>query len=190
YSANDYAVDEVDVTGAPDLAMAKRHTVQFVDGSNGTYTLVVTNVGTGPTTDVITVTDPLPAGLSFVSGAGAGWSFAAAGGTVTATHNAPIAAGDSLVFDLNVNAAPAAVPSVTNTANVNTTGDPYAGNDKATDPTAVDGAPDLALKKFHTVQFVDGQNGTYTLVATNYGTAATTGQITVTDPLPAGLSFV
>src|SRR5439155_646699 len=136
YAANNSASDVTAVGGSLDLALAKRHTVNFVDGSDGTYTLVVTNVGTGPTTDVITVTDSLPAGLSFASGAGAGWSFAAAGGTVTATHNGPIAVGDSLVFDLTVNAAPAAVPSVTNTATVATTGQPYPANNVAMDPTA------------------------------------------------------
>src|SRR5947208_719809 len=190
YAANNTASDLTAVGGAPDLAMAKRHTAAFVDGATGTYTLVVTNVGTAVTTGLITVTDPLPAGLSFVSGSGAGWSFPAAGGTVTATHNGPIVAGDSLVFTLTVNVAPAAVPSVINTATVSTSGDPYAANDTATDPTAVGGAPDLAMAKRHTAAFVDGASGTYTLVVTNVETTATTGLITVTDPLPAGLSFV
>src|SRR5437667_51626 len=190
YAANNTASDLTAVGGAPDLAMAKRHTAAFVDGANGTYTLVVTNVGTTATSGPITVTDPLPAGLSFVSGLGAGWSFAAAGGTVTATNNGSIAVGDSLVFTLTVNVAPAAVPSVTNTATVSTSGDPYPGNDTANDPTAVGGAPDLAMAKRHTAAFVDGATGTYTLVVTNVGTTPTSGPITVTDPLPAGLSFV
>src|SRR5437867_1074079 len=117
-------------------------------------------------------------------------SFAAAGGTVTATNNGSIAVGDSLVFTLTVNVAPAAVPSVTNTANVSTTGDPYPGNDTANDPTAVGGAPDLAMAKRHSAAFVDGATGTYTLVVTNVGTTATSDSITVSDPLPPGLSFV
>src|SRR5438093_1086628 len=148
------------------------------------------NVGKRSTTGPITVTDPLPTSLSFVSGTGASWSFASAGGTVTATHAGPIAVGDSLKFDLTVGVSPAAVPSVTNTATVNTAGDPYAANDTASDPTPVDGAPDLAMAKRHTAAFVDGANGTYTLVVTNVGTTPTTGPITVTDPLPTGLSFV
>src|SRR5437667_431552 len=98
--------------------MAKRHTAAFEHGANGTYTLVVTNVGTTATSGPITVTDPLPAGLSFVSGLGAGWSCAAAGGTLSGNNNAAIGVGDSLVFTLTVNVAPAAVPSVTNTATV------------------------------------------------------------------------
>src|SRR5438876_6469152 len=169
--------------------MAKRHTAAFVDGANGTYTLVVTNVGTTATTGPITVTDPLPAGLSFVSGLGAGWSFAAAGGTVTATNNGSIAVGDSLVFTLTVNVAPAAVPGVLNSATASTSGDPYPGNDTANDPTAVGGAPDLAMAKRHTVAFVDGATGTYTLVVTNVGTTATTGPITVTGTIPADVLY-
>src|SRR5437667_279805 len=170
--------------------MAKRHTAAFVDGATGTYTLVVTNVGTTATSGPITVTDPLPAGLSFVSGLGAGWSFAAAGGTVTATNNGPIAVGDSLVFTLTVNVAPAAVPSVTNTATVSTSGDPYPGNDTANDRTPVGWAPDLAMAKRHTAAFVDGATATYTLLLSTAVIPSTSGPITVTDPLPAGLSFV
>lgn len=37
--------------------------------------------------------------------------------------------------------------------------------------------------------FVTGQNATYTITVTNSGTTATTGMITVTDTLPAGLVF-
>src|SRR5438128_2110628 len=170
--------------------MAKRHTAAFVDGATGTWTMVVTNVGTAATIGTITVTDPIPAGLSYVSASGAGWSFAAAGGTVTATHNGPIVAGDSLVFSLTVNVTPAAVPGVTNTATVATPGDPYLANNTASDGTGVTGLPDLALAKRHTAPFAVGTNGTYTLVVTNVGSGPTSGGITVTDPLPAGLSFV
>ncbi|HEY2955596.1 MAG TPA: hypothetical protein VGK89_10160, partial [Candidatus Eisenbacteria bacterium] len=190
YPANDRATDPTDVTGAPDLAMAKRHTAAFVDGANGTYTLVVTNVGTSTTTGAITVLDTLPTGLAYVSGAGAGWSFAESGGIVTASHAGPIAAGDSLVYTLTVNVSPPAFPAVINAATVSTAGDPYAANDRATDPTAITGAPDLAMAKRHTDVFVDGANASYTLVVTNVGTASTTGAITVLDTLPTGLSYV
>src|SRR5207249_4427617 len=140
--------------------------------------------------DSIRVADTLPAGLSFVSASGAGWNFWTAGAVVHAAHATPIAAGDSLVFTLTVAAAPAAVPGVTNTATVTTTGDVNAANNTATDPTVVNGVPDLAMDKRHTVGFQDGVNGTYTLVMTNVGSAATTDTIAVTDVLPAGLGFV
>lgn len=49
--------------------------------------------------------------------------------------------------------------------------------------------PDLAITKSHTGAFVQGQNGaTYRIVVSSVGSARTTGTITVTDTLPAGLT--
>jgi uncharacterized repeat protein (TIGR01451 family) len=57
--------------------------------------------------------------------------------------------------------------------------------------SAVSGGPDLSLTKTHNGAFGVGQNGTYTITVRNASTAArTTGQITVTDTLPNGLSYV
>ena len=53
---------------ATDLAITKTHTGSFTAGSDGTYTLTVTNHGPSPTSGTTTVTDTLPAGESFVSG--------------------------------------------------------------------------------------------------------------------------
>jgi uncharacterized repeat protein (TIGR01451 family) len=90
-------------------------------GSNGVYTIKVTNAGTGPTTGNITVTDTLPAGLTFVSGSTAGgWSCTATGQAVTCTYSgsALAAAGGNSTVTLTVSVAPGAFPSVTNTATV------------------------------------------------------------------------
>ncbi len=193
---NDRDTDPTPVSPAqtsPDLTIDKRHTQNFTVGQNGTYTIVVTNVGTAATTGAITVRDTLPAGLSFVSGTGAGWTIGANGAVVTATHAGPLAIGDSLSFSLTVGVSAAAVPGVTNAATVNTPGDNNPTNDRDTDPTPVSPAqtaPDLGIDKSHEGSFIVGQNGTYTIVVTNVGTAATTGAITVRDTLPAGLTFV
>jgi hypothetical protein len=51
------------------------------------------------------------------------------------------------------------------------------------------GAPDLTLLKTHSGNFTQGQSGaTYTLTASNVGTAITSGTVTVRDTLPAGLT--
>jgi uncharacterized repeat protein (TIGR01451 family) len=68
-------------------------------------------------------------------------------------------------------------------------------------PTATDGEvedyqvaiaapslPDLTLSKSHTGGFAVGSTGTYTMTVGNSGTAATSGTITFTDTLPAGLT--
>jgi uncharacterized repeat protein (TIGR01451 family) len=49
-------------------------------------------------------------------------------------------------------------------------------------------APDLTLTKTHTGSFIQGGSGTYSIVARNSGTAPTSGAVTVTDTLPAGLT--
>src|SRR5438034_143014 len=95
-----------------------------------------------------------------------------------------------MLFTLTIRVGVAAVPSVINTATASTVGDPYAGNNSASDVTAVGGAPDLALAKRHTVAFVYGATGTYTLVVTSFPTRGSSDPITVTDPLPGGLTFV
>jgi uncharacterized repeat protein (TIGR01451 family) len=47
--------------------------------------------------------------------------------------------------------------------------------------------PDLRLTKTHSGNFTQGQHGAvYTITARNWGTAATTGTVTVTDTLPYG----
>ncbi len=48
--------------------------------------------------------------------------------------------------------------------------------------------PDLTIAKTHAGNFTAGSTGTYNLTVTNGGTAPTSGAITVTDTLPAGLT--
>lgn len=58
----------------PLLSITKTHIGNFQVGLNGTYTITVCNVGAGPTTGLVTVTDTLPAGFAVVSLSGTGWS--------------------------------------------------------------------------------------------------------------------
>src|SRR5262249_25885827 len=142
-AANDVANDPTAVSppATPDLAIGKSHAGNFTSGFNGTYTLTVNNLGGAATSGAITVTDTLPAGLTFVSGAGAGWSFGVSGAILTATSLGPLAPGAGTGFTITVSVGPAAVPSVTNRAVVATAGDGNAANDVATDPTTVNGSP-------------------------------------------------
>ncbi len=174
---------------SPDLTIDKRHTVGFDVGANGTYTLVVRNIGTGATSGTITVRDTLPAGLTFVSGTGTGWTVGNAGQVVTATNAGPIAAGDSASFTLTVAVGATAVPSVTNNATVSGGGDVTPSNNRDSDPTAVAGGPDVSVDKRHTAAFGAGQPGTWTIVTTNVGNLPTTGAITVRDTLPTGVTY-
>jgi uncharacterized repeat protein (TIGR01451 family) len=57
--------------------------------------------------------------------------------------------------------------------------------------SAIVSSANLVVSKSHTGNFVQGQTGaTYNLSIHNTGMAATTGTITATDTLPAGLSYV
>ncbi|MGH7644694.1 MAG: hypothetical protein ACREMR_03815, partial [Gemmatimonadales bacterium] len=188
-AGNNSATDnDTQITGAPDLALAKTHVGTFTVGTNAVYQLTMSNVGASSTTGVITITDVLPAGLTFVTGAGAGWACGSLGQTVTCSSPGPIAATATSAFSLTVAVGGAAVPSVTNVATVATAGDIVAANDTATD-TAPVAAVNLALAKAHTGNFTVGGAGQYTLAVTNTGSVATIGSITVVDTLPLGLTF-
>ena len=190
-TANDTGTDPTTVIGAPDLSIAKSHAGGFNMGQNGNFTITVTNSGSAVTTGPITVSDPLPAGLSFVSGTGTNWSCSAAGQNVTCTRAAALAASANTSITLTVSVGAGAPSSVTNSASVTTSGDSDPSNDSVTDsPVTIGGPADLGLAMSHAGTFVVGQNGTYSITVTNGGAASTTGTITVTDVLPAGLGFV
>jgi uncharacterized repeat protein (TIGR01451 family)/LPXTG-motif cell wall-anchored protein len=119
-----------------DLSIVKSHTTAdngLIDSGEGdviTYSMVVSNVGDEPATGVA-VSDPLPAGLTFVTGSGsgpAGWTIAAAGSKVTASFAGTFAPGDTatltfqaLVGDLVRSGPTVAFPDVDNTACVSST---------------------------------------------------------------------
>jgi uncharacterized repeat protein (TIGR01451 family) len=50
------------------------------------------------------------------------------------------------------------------------------------------GSPDLVLEKSHSGEFAAGLPGTYTLTVKNVGKSATSGEIIVSDTVPAGLN--
>jgi uncharacterized repeat protein (TIGR01451 family) len=92
-----------------------------------------------------------------------------------------------------VNVSPTAPPTVINSASVTGGGVTADADDTANDLTnitpVVVGAPDFLITKTHTDPFTQGQIGaTYTITVKNTGTAATSGLVTVTDTVPAGLT--
>ena len=104
------------VIAIPNLNIAKVHTgTAFTSGQNGSYTITVTNTVNTPTTATVTVTDILPAGLTFVSATGTNWSCVNSSGTVTCTSTAPIPASSSASVTLTV-AVNGVAASIQNTA--------------------------------------------------------------------------
>lgn len=120
-----------------DLQLTKVTSGSFTVGSNGIYVLTVQNLGAAVTSGGITVIDPLPSGLSFVSGTGSGWTCSANGQNVACTTGTPLAAGSSTSIRLTVAIGSAAYPTTTNTASVSYPGDTNTSNNTASKPTTV-----------------------------------------------------
>lgn len=121
-----------------DLIIAKTHAGNFVVGTNGTYTIAISNIGGSASAGAYTVTDTLPAGLTFVSGTGTGWTCSNAGQVVTCTNSTVIAAGAAGAgITLVVSPGAGTAPTVTNTAVVAGGGDTVLTNNTTADVTIV-----------------------------------------------------
>src|SRR5690606_35749114 len=164
---------------------------EFVVGQPASYTLVVTNGGSAATTADATVTDTLPAGVTIDAAPGCSVAGQVVACTVPSglSHVAP---GNTASFTIDVTPTAAAANPVLNSASVVGGGDPACAvegdcSDATSTPLV---APGLSIAKTASAaEFVVGQPASYTLVATNGGSAATTADATVTDTLPAGVSI-
>jgi uncharacterized repeat protein (TIGR01451 family) len=187
---NDSASDPTTVTAGADLTITKTHAGNFTQGQVGaTYTITVSNIGGSASSGTVTVTDALPAGLTATGIVGAGWTCPPPAGPCTRS-DALAQAASYPPLTLTVNVANNAAASIINTATVGGGGDVNPVNNTASDPTTVNpAAPDLTIAKTHVGNFTQGQFGaTYTITVSNGGTLATSGTVTVTDALPAGLT--
>ncbi len=121
-----------------DLAITKTATPTIaLTDQNFTYTLTATNNGPATATTVV-ISDPLPAGVTFVS---ANVDCAEASGTVTCTV-ASLVSGASAAFDIIVT-APSTAGTISNTATVSaaSSADSVSGNNSVTLNTSVNSPP-------------------------------------------------
>jgi uncharacterized repeat protein (TIGR01451 family) len=135
----------------PDLAIGKSHAPALSPGLPSTYTITVGNVGAGPTSGAVTVTDTLETGLT-LNGAvtGAGWGCLTAGATITCARSDALAAGsDYPPISIPVLVSPGGVPGqLSNTASLAASSDGNPDNDSFTDAGAVsEPAIDLHVEK-------------------------------------------
>ncbi|HEX7150781.1 MAG TPA: hypothetical protein VF618_04775, partial [Thermoanaerobaculia bacterium] len=192
-SANDSDSETTDVVAAPsaDLSITKTDLADPVaPGGSITYTLAVANAGPSTATNV-SVSDALPAGVTFVSASGTGWTCAEAAGAVTCTMPS-LAVGTAPAITVVVT-APAAEGQLTNNATVTgSTADPNGSNDSDSETTdlVADPSADLSIVKSDSADPVAiSASLTYTLAVSNAGPSAATA-VSVVDTLPAGVTFI
>jgi exo-1,4-beta-D-glucosaminidase len=198
-----------------DLNVASTHSGSFAQGGTGAYKLTVSNVD-GPNASttggssygLVSLTDTLPWGLTVTAISGSGWTCDVS--AVTCYREDSLAAGASYPpVTLTVSVAGNAPASVTNSVSVSGGGMTYgtgsstsSGGQTGTDPTTIAQtgsagtppptapAPTLTVISTHSGSFGQGSTGSaYTLSVSDAASAGpTTGMVTVTDLLPAGVT--
>jgi uncharacterized repeat protein (TIGR01451 family) len=180
---NNTASATTNVAQPADVSITKTGPTSASPGGNVTYTITVTNSGPASAGGV-SVSDPTPAGVTFVSNSGAcSTPFPCSLGTMTAGQIATINA--TFAIPSNYSGT-----TVTNTATVTSgASDPSSGNNTATATTSLQAQADVSITKSGAASVATGQNIVYTTVVTNNG-PLTASNVFVTDPTPSGLTFV
>ena len=182
--ANNSSQATVTVASSADLALTKSASpTTIVFGQPVTYTLTVRNSGPSRALGA-SISDPLPAGLTFVSSPD-GCTVAA--GTVTCPVGA-LDSSDSRVLSFIANTPAGGSGDVTNTATVSaTTTDPNPANNAASASSTTQVRADVSLTKTTSAGPVAGGPITYTLTATDGGQSDAAG-VVITDTLPTGIT--
>ena len=175
----------------PNLSIEKTGPPTAVAGTTISYDVTVTNHGPGES-GPITVTDTIPAGLDLVSAGGNGWT-CVGDPAMTCTH-ASIGQGVSSAFTVTADIDPSAANDVVNCATVS---DVVVGDEDDTScaATVLSRSVDLVVAKSDggAQPVAGGPNGTdsfvYTVTVSNEGPSDAVANATVTDVLPAGLTF-
>ncbi len=187
--ANNTSTASTQVNLLADLAIVKSASPSPAIAGNGlTYALSATNNGPSNATGV-TITDTLPAGVTYVSAASSQGTVSQAGGTVTVNVGG-LASGTGATATILVMVGPTAHGTITNTAVISgNEPDPNLANNTSTVATQVNPLVDLAIVKSASPNpVIAGSTLTYALVASNNGPSNATG-VTITDTLPAGVTY-
>ena len=187
----DTSPQTVNTVSAPALMLAKTHAGGLIAGQPTTFTLSVSNTGSGPTDGTVTVTDPFPSDAfsSIANAGGAGWSCATDGLTLTCSRSDSLAAADAyppiLVDAIVADPAPA---TIVNTATASGGGSADA---TASDGGGAAGLADVSITKSASPSTLfSGDTVTFTLNVQNAGPSSAQ-DVTVDDPIaPTAFSAV
>ncbi|HEY6942292.1 DUF7507 domain-containing protein [Dokdonella sp.] len=183
--ANNSASASLNGNPLADLAVAKSGPATVVPGDDAVYTIVVTNNGPSDASNVVVV-DPTPAGLAFVSNAGACATTypctlpslaSGASATITTTYTVP--------------ADYAGANPIVNTASASATEpDPDTANNQSSASTGVGaGNADLSIVKTGPAAVASDGAIAYTLLITNNGPSPANGA-SYSDSVPAGIGAI
>ncbi|WP_083372002.1 isopeptide-forming domain-containing fimbrial protein [Paraoerskovia marina] len=188
----------VTVVASADLSLVKSHDVALdpaVAGTEASFTIDVANAGPSDAQGPVTVTDTLPDGLSFVGATGP-WACAASadGAEVTCVLDddaGVVAGGSAPTLEVVVAVADDAEPGdYVNTATVTSeTADLDESDNTDTDTVPVERRADLSISKTHDGEARVGDELTFEVLVANAGPSVAQ-DVTVSDPLPTGASFV
>ncbi|MGJ0389185.1 LPXTG cell wall anchor domain-containing protein [Microbacterium sp. CGR1] len=209
-SDNDTDTAAVTVDREVDLAITKTHDADAVRiGDLLPFTLEVRNSGPSEATGVV-VTDLVPAGLEVTTlvgyRVGDDWTIDSiapadaedplAGTLVTARYALSLAPGETAApLVVTTRVLVAAYSEVVNVADVTATEiteehpDRTPDDNRASDAVTVPGLAALVVTKTAVGAFQVGKVGVYEIVVRNDGPTADPGPVTITDALPAGLTF-
>ena len=168
----------------PDLSIEKSTSTPVINaGEQASYTVTVTNNGSGDATGV-TISDTLPTGLTWAEGS-ADCSITAG---VLSCGPVTILAGGNFSVTLTGTTDAGDCPSISNTASFDSVN--AGSGDTTSVPTVITvNCPDVSVAKAASSPVVVvGSTGTFTITASG-GTEGTASDVTLTDTLPTGLTW-
>ncbi len=169
----------------------------LVAGVTSYIPVTVSNVGTAPTTEPLTVTVGLPAGMDGpVSYSENGWSCTTIGQTVRCLHPGPLNHGDSMLFSVPITPDDSTIGTIPGPIPVTVEpppGDPNPTNNGPTpvpigDPVARD-AQLTVVKSANDLEPLVGDTVTFTVQITNSGPSGAV-DVVITDVVQSGFSYV
>jgi hypothetical protein len=147
--------------------------------------------GAGPTTGPMTVTVPVPGGLTLESASGPGWTCSTANATATCSRSDPLQPGSSYPpLTVNVDAGPEALGQIPVTVTGSTPGDANPQSLTGIDViSAIPLPPDLSMNVTSSGPFTAGGTGQYDMTVSNAdGAGPTNGTVTAILTVPAGVT--
>jgi len=187
---NDNETQNTTVQNGADLNITQTDSADPVTaGGIYSYALNVNNIGPNTASD-ITVTNTLPANVTYQSHTATGWSCSDAGQVITCTLTSLANGVAASPITLNVKVTGAIAGTVTNSVTVAaTTSDSNVSNNTSTENTAIISGTDLSISKSVSTPVIENSAATFTLSPRNLGpnNAAT---VSVSDTLPTDFVFV